>query len=77
MGLARKYKDVLRNKLNIEVVSVNQPVIDSSDPSAFMMEGVNELFDEYYLHQLRFGRAWASCVRRLCWLSKRRSRASW
>ena len=54
VGLARKYKEVLRSKLGIELLFVNQPVIDSGDPSAFMMEGINELFDEYYLHQLRF-----------------------
>jgi DNA invertase Pin-like site-specific DNA recombinase len=54
VSLARKYKDMLRNKLNIEVVFINQPVIDPNDPGAFMMEGIKELFDEYYLHQLRF-----------------------
>ena len=54
IALARRYKDLLRNKLNIEVIFVNQPHIDPSDPMAFMMETFNELFDEYYLHQLRF-----------------------
>lgn len=52
--LARRYKDLLRNKLGIEVIFLNQPNIDPNDPSAFIMETMNELFDEYYLHQLRF-----------------------
>lgn len=54
IALARRYKDLLRNKLNIEVLFINQPVADPGDPMAFMMETFNELFDEYYLHQLRF-----------------------
>ncbi len=54
VALARRYKDLFRNTLNIEVVFVNQPVGDPSDPSSFMLEGINELFDEYYLYQLRF-----------------------
>src|SRR5690606_37971623 len=54
IALARRYKDMLRNKLGIDVLFVNQPVVDPDDPMAFMMEGINELFDEYYLHQLRF-----------------------
>lgn len=54
VALARRYKDLLRNKLNIEVLFVNQPVVDSNDPMAFIMETFNELFDEYYLHQLSF-----------------------
>lgn len=54
LALARRYKDLLRNKLNIEVIFVHQPVIDPNDPMAFVMETMNELFDEYYLHQLRF-----------------------
>lgn len=49
--LSRRYKDELRNKLNIEVLFVNQPVSD--DPSGFLMETLNEAFDEYYLYQLR------------------------
>lgn len=53
VALARRYKDELRNKLNIEVVFVNQPAVDPNDPSGFMMETINELFDEYYLYQLR------------------------
>lgn len=54
VALARRYKDLLRNKLNIDLVFINQPVVSPDDPGAFMMEGINELFDEYYLHQLRF-----------------------
>lgn len=54
VSLARRYKDMLRNKLDIEVIFVNQPAIDPDDPTAFVMETINELFDEYYLHQLRF-----------------------
>lgn len=49
--LSRRYKDELRNKLNIEVLFVNQPVSD--DPSGFLLETLNEAFDEYYLYQLR------------------------
>jgi site-specific DNA recombinase len=51
VALARKYKDELRNKLSVEVLFVNQPLPD--DASSFMVETINELFDEYYLHQLR------------------------
>lgn len=54
VALARRYKDLLRNTLNIDVLFVNQPVVDPNDPMAFMMEGINELFDEYYLYQLSF-----------------------
>lgn len=51
IALSRRYKDELRNRLNIEVLFVNQPLSD--DPSGFMMETINEMFDEYYLYQLR------------------------
>jgi site-specific DNA recombinase len=51
--LARRYKDELRNKLGIEVLFVNQPAVDPNDPTGFMMETLNEMFDEYYLVQLR------------------------
>lgn len=54
IGLARRYKDELRNRLGVEVLFANQPIMDASDPMAFIMEGINELFDEYYIHQLRF-----------------------
>jgi len=51
VALSRRYKDELRNLLNIEVLFVNQPVSD--DPSGFLMETLSEAFDEYYLYQLR------------------------
>ncbi len=51
VALSRRYKDELRNKLNIEVLFVNQPVSD--DPTGFITETINEMFDEYYLYQLR------------------------
>ena len=51
IALSRRYKDELRNKLNIEVLFVNQPVSD--DPTGFITETINEMFDEYYLYQLR------------------------
>lgn len=54
VSLARHYKDLLRNKLDIDILSVSQPIIDNDDPNAFIMEAFHELFDEYYLHQLRF-----------------------
>jgi DNA invertase Pin-like site-specific DNA recombinase len=53
VALARRYKDLLRNKPNIDVIFINQPIVSPDDPAAFMMEGINELFDEFYLHQLR------------------------
>lgn len=52
--LARRYKDMLRNKLGIDIIFIDQPSFEPNDPASFMMEGINELFDEYYLHQLRF-----------------------
>lgn len=51
---ARQYKDLLRKKLSIDVVSATQHFGDFNDPSAFLNEGVNELFDEYYSRQLGF-----------------------
>ena len=51
---ARKYKELLRQQLNIDVISVTQPFGDWNNPSAFLNEGVNELFDEYYSKQLSF-----------------------
>lgn len=49
---ARKYKNKLRNKLGIDVKSVTQPFGNWEDPSAFLNECVNEMFDEYYSKQL-------------------------
>lgn len=51
--LARRYKDELRNKLNIEVIFVEQNIGGTGGPNDFMMEMLNEMFDEYYLVQLR------------------------
>ncbi|MFC1961206.1 recombinase family protein [Chloroflexota bacterium] len=61
IALARKYKDQLRNKLEIELLFINQPQMDPGGPDAFLMEGINELFDEYYLYQLKF---WTSLGKR-------------
>ncbi|MDA3840623.1 MAG: recombinase family protein [Patescibacteria group bacterium] len=51
---ARKYKEYLREKLLIDVTSVTQHFGDWNDPSAFLNEGINELFDAYYSKQLSF-----------------------
>ncbi len=51
IALSRRYKDELRNKLNSKVLFVNQPVTDA--PTGFIRETLNEMFDEYYLYQLR------------------------
>lgn len=49
---ARHYKELLRKKLNIDVISVTQPFGAWDDPAAFLSEGVNELFDEHYSRNL-------------------------
>jgi len=54
VALARMYKERLRNKLDVDVVFMNQPTMDPNDPSAYLTETINELFDEYYLIQLSF-----------------------
>lgn len=51
---ARQYKDLLRKKLGIDVVFVMQQFGNFNDPSAFLNEGINELFDEHYSRQLSF-----------------------
>lgn len=51
---ARQYKKLLREKLNIDVISSTQPFGDFNDPSAFLNEGVNELFDEYQSRNIGF-----------------------
>ncbi|MDE2311813.1 MAG: recombinase family protein [Patescibacteria group bacterium] len=52
---ARQYKDLLRKKLGIDVLSVTQNFGSNyNDPSQFLNEGVNELFDEHYSKQLSF-----------------------
>lgn len=54
IGEARQYKELLRKKQGIEVIFVTQPFGDYENPSSFLNEGVNELFDEYYSRQLSF-----------------------
>lgn len=45
---ARRYKQLLRERLGIRVVSVTQPMgEDHTDPSAFLAESIHEMFDEY------------------------------
>lgn len=51
---ARQYKELLRKKLGIDVISVTQNFGSFDDPSAFLNEGVNELFDEYTSRQIGF-----------------------
>ncbi|MEW6611010.1 MAG: recombinase family protein [Patescibacteria group bacterium] len=51
---ARTFKTHLREKLGIDVMSATQHFGDWKDPSAFLNEGVNELFDEHYSRQLSF-----------------------
>ncbi len=52
---ARQYKELLRKKLNIDVVSVTQNFGDDwTDPSSFLNEGINELFDEHTSRQISF-----------------------
>jgi site-specific DNA recombinase len=52
---ARRYKQMLRERLGIKVVSVTQPMgEDHSDPSAFLAESIHEMFDEYYSVSLSF-----------------------
>ena len=52
---ARRYKQMLRERLGIRVVSVTQPLGDDpADPSAFLSESIHEMFDEYYSVSLSF-----------------------
>ena len=51
---ARQYKKLLREKLNIDVVSVTQPFGDFNNPNSFLNEGINELFDEYTSRNIGF-----------------------
>jgi DNA invertase Pin-like site-specific DNA recombinase len=52
---ARRYKQLLRGRLGIRVVSVTQPMgEDHTDPSAFLAESIHEMFDEYYSVSLSF-----------------------
>ena len=54
VGEARQYKELLRKKLGIDVISVTQNFGDFEDPSAFLNEGINELFDEHTSRQIGF-----------------------
>jgi site-specific DNA recombinase len=52
---ARKYKQLLRERLGVRVVSVTQPMGDDpTDPSSFLAESIHEMFDEYYSVSLSF-----------------------
>ena len=52
---ARRYKQMLRERLGIKVISVSQPLgEDPSDPSTFLAESIHEMFDEYYSVSLSF-----------------------
>ncbi len=52
---ARRYKQMLRERLGIKVISVSQPLgEDPSDPSTFLTESIHEMFDEYYSVSLSF-----------------------
>ncbi len=51
---ARHYKDLLRKKLGIDVILVTQQFGDWNDPSAFLNEGINELFNEHLSRQISF-----------------------
>jgi retinoid hydroxylase len=52
---ARRYKQLLRERLGIRVISVTQPLGDDpTEPSSFLAESINEMFDEYYSVSLSF-----------------------
>jgi DNA invertase Pin-like site-specific DNA recombinase len=52
---AHSYKQLLRERLGIKVISVTQPLgEDPSDPSVFLAELIHEMFDEYYSVSLSF-----------------------
>lgn len=52
---SRRYKQLLRERLGIRVISVTQPMgEDHTDPSAFLAESIHEMFDEYYSVSLSF-----------------------
>jgi site-specific DNA recombinase len=47
-ALAKKYKRFLRNN-GVRIISVTQPLGDDpSEPSAFIVESIHEMFDEYH-----------------------------
>lgn len=51
---SQQYKKLLREKLNIDVISVTQNFGDFNNPSSFLNEGINELFDEYTSRNIGF-----------------------
>jgi site-specific DNA recombinase len=52
---SKRYKQLLRERLGIRVVSVTQPMgEDHTDPSSFLAESIHEMFDEYYSVSLSF-----------------------
>ena len=52
---AKQYKKLLREELGIDVISVTQSIgTDTDDPTAFLNESINEVFDEYYSRSLSF-----------------------
>jgi len=51
---AREHKTLLREKLGIDVISVTQNFGDWKNPSSFLNEGVNELFDEHTSRTISF-----------------------
>jgi site-specific DNA recombinase len=51
---AKHYKELLRKKQNIDIISISQQFGNYNEPSSFVNESVNEIFDEYYSRQLSF-----------------------
>lgn len=51
---AKQYKNLLRKKLGINVISVTQSFGNYEDPSSYLNESINEVFDEHYSRQLSF-----------------------
>jgi site-specific DNA recombinase len=52
---AKQYKKLLREELGVDVVSVTQAIgTDLDDPTAFLNESINEVFDEYFSRSLSF-----------------------
>lgn len=51
---ARYYKEKLRKKLNIDVISVSQNFGDWNDPNAFFNESINEVMDEQVSRVISF-----------------------
>lgn len=51
---ARQYKEHLRTRLGIDVISVSQRFGEADDPTNFLMESINEVLDEHYSRNLGF-----------------------